>query len=88
MSAKLVAAAFQHMHSAYDVSAYAVADWRRLDEYVMENSDDRRYRVFVGAASIGSPGIDSAIVTYRRVRYYVYFDTPSGKFVAETNPGS
>lgn len=79
---KLIERAFAHVYNSIDVSGHPVGDLQRLDEFIRENAGDRRYRLFLHAASIGGKGIDTALVEYRRTRYYVSYDNVTHKFLA------
>lgn len=75
MHEKLIEYAFNTEFASGKVCAEKVA------ERVRSCSGDRRCSLFFCAAALGYPGICSAIVEYRRKRYYVEFSTPNNAFV-------
>lgn len=83
MSTELIAAAFNHLISRFDVSSFEVGDERRLDEYVKENSGDRRFSVKITAGVIRGDGLyGGAYLTYRGHEYYVEYDHTTGQYHA------
>lgn len=83
MSSTFVKNALQYVNNTFEVSSYKVGDLRRLNEFANEWGDDRRYRIHVRAFSGNPERLDSALVTYRGVRYYAYNDKTVGEFIVE-----
>lgn len=83
MASQFVKRALEHINNSFGVSAYPVGDMSRLIEFTREHASDRRFRVQVLAMSGNRDRLDSALVVYRGVKYYAYFDKPVGEFIVE-----